>query len=434
MTDVICPNCHSVTPPFKYCLDCNAELYGLDEILAAQPAAGSSGRSKRVATKGGGEGAVQMDAHLRRACRRTPHYGIHKFATSSTREDEVAVIAKVADVNRFSEAYGDKLRIVTVIEGESGEPTIVTARVRADETECEAVRSQPFVKSLKAARRIRPHLERLAEDIFGAGESSWPDRFNSGDGVIVGIIDFGLDLVHRNFRDRDGHTRILALWDQKAPAGPHSPAPFHYGRLFSKSDIDHALGQDDPHGALGYHLPKDGISGIGAHGTYVADVAAGNGLGSGAPGIARDAGIVFVDISTAGTPISSPHSVGNTFGDSAQLLEAIHFIFKFAKDRGKPCVINVSLGTNGGPHDGSSLVEEGIDRLVTSEPNRAVVIAAGNSFGKAIHVTGQVPGEGWVDLQWQIPPFESTGNELEIWYPGDDRLAIELIDPEGRAI
>jgi subtilisin family serine protease len=124
--------------------------------------------------------------------------------------------------------------------------------------------------------------------------------------------------------------------------------------------------------------------------------------------------------------------VGRTFGDSVHLLEALVFIFETSADR--PCVINVSLATNGGPHDGSSLVEQGIDRLVAQAPNRAVVIAASNSFADGIHAAGTVPKTARRDLVWTIAPGDGTSNELELWYRGADRLSVELIAPDGTGI
>jgi hypothetical protein len=115
-----------------------------------------------------------------------------------------------------------------------------------------------------------------------------------------------------------------------------------------------------------------------------------------------------------------------------QLLEAVEFIFAYAKNR--PCVANISLGTNGGPHDGTTLFEQAIDRLVKQQPNRAVVIAAGNSFGKKLHATGQVLKGGCVDLKWHIPRFDATSNELEIWYAGEDRFTLDLLDPRGKLV
>jgi subtilisin family serine protease len=415
-------------------MDCNAPLGGLDKIFEGATADATSAERPRVApARSGGSDGVQMDAHLRRACKRTRAHGIRKLPTSSTGEDEVAVIAKVTDLARF-EAL-DQVRSVAVIDAAEDQPSLVTARIQADENEIEWVRKQDFVKSLKAARRIRPFLERTRHEAFGGAESLPTDEPKGGRNVIVGIVDFGLDFAHRNFRSADekGGTRILALWDQKAPPDKeHSPRGYGYGRLFEKDEIDGALQEPDPYKALGYEVPNDSLFDTGAHGTYVADVAAGNGMGSNCPGIAPEAGIVFVDVSTAGIARQGPQAVGSTFGDSVQLLEAIKFIFDYAQDR--PCVVNVSLGTTGGPHDGTTPLEEAIDRLVSQKPNRAVVIAAGNSFGKSLHATGCVADGGCVDLKWRIPSYDSTSNELEVWYSRDDYFTVDVIDPGGKFV
>jgi subtilisin family serine protease len=437
MPDVVCPNCHSLTPPWTHCIDCNAALGGLDNVFQNYPdeLIFSERPPRSMPAKVGGEAGVQMDPHLRRACRKTQKNGILKLPTSSTREDEVAVVAKVTDLARF-EALEQVRSVVTAVEGSYEDQTaLVTARILADEDEIEWVREQEFVTSLKAARRIRPFLETAKRETLACAESLPPDESNGGRGVIIGVVDFGLDFVHRNFRsaDEDGGTRILALWDQKSAYEGHPGLKrYRYGRLFEKPEIDEALLAANPYEALGYAVPKDSLFDTGAHGTYVTDVAAGNGLGSRCGGIAPEADIVFVDASTGGTAMQGPQSVGSTFGDSVQLLEAIKFIFDYAKDR--PCVINLSLGTGGGPHDGTTPLEEAIDRLVRQRPNRAVVVAAGNSFGQSLHATGHVPEGGCVDLKWRIPSYDSTSNELEVWYSGDDRFTVDVIDPDGKMI
>ena len=162
------------------------------------------------------------------------------------------------------------------------------------------------------------------------------------------------------------------------------------------------------------------------------DIAAGNGRGSGVPGVAPNADIIFVEAAANDIPFSGPNAVGKSFGDSVQLLEAVKFIFEQAGDR--PCVINASLGTNGGPHDGSTLVEIGIDRLLRQAPNRAMVIAASNSFSDGIHAAGRVAAGGSVDLVWDIPSNDATSNELEIWYQGEDRFGVEVIAPNGETL
>lgn len=162
------------------------------------------------------------------------------------------------------------------------------------------------------------------------------------------------------------------------------------------------------------------------------DIAAGNGRGTGTSGVAPEAELMFVQLASTDIPWEGPSVVGKSFGDSVQLLEALAFIFDQAGT--KPCAINVSLGTNGGPHDGTTLVEQGIDSLVRQKPNRAVIIAASNSFADGIHAQGTVPANGQLDLPWRVGPLDFTDNELEIWYGRAGRLEVELIDPSGTSV
>lgn len=452
MTDIVCPNCHSVTPPLKRCLACYAYLGDRLEGKTADRVK-PSGKLKTIyrwllsilralwrriipSYRKGHEVGVSMDAHLRRACRRTQKYNILKLATSSTGEDEVSVIAKVTDVDEFEQLIGSKVttRVKCVKDACA---SIVTARVRADEDRLEAVRkNNKVVMSLKAARRIRAFFDRRIDDQIEHPDSSpfYPDG-NGGKGVIIGIVDFGIDFVHRNFRDADGRTRILALWDQKAAYDPRHGNHYGYGKIFTQYEINEALEAGaDAYETLRYQVSKDMLNEGSAHGTYVADIAAGNEYGAGSPGIAPQAQIVFVDISTADTSMQNFEAVGSAFGDSAQLLEAVHFIFDLAERENRPCVVNISLGTNGGPHDGSTPLEEALDAMVKQRKNCAIVIAAGNSFGKKLHAMGSVTAGGSAELLWQIQRFDATGNEMEIWYAGEDRFTVELLDPDKRCV
>ena len=118
-----------------------------------------------------------------------------------------------------------------------------------------------------------------------------------------------------------------------------------------------------------------------------------------------------------------------SFGDSVRLLEAAKYIYDKAGTR--PCVINVSLGTNGGPHDGSTLVEQGLDALLAAKPNRALTVAAANSFADGVHAAGKVVANGTVELKWQVLAVPQRDIELEVWYGGRDRFTVELVDPSG---
>ena len=297
-------------------------------------------------------------------------------------------------------------------------------------TRIEAVRQQPFILSLKASQPVRAALAETTREI-GVRPALLPAGVvpSGGKGVLIGIIDFGCDFAHQNFRNADGSSRVETLWHQ---AGVPTPAsPLGYGRLFTRADINAALTKQNPYSALGYGPRPDTPFERGSHGTHVMDIAAGNGRGSGVPGCAPEADIIFVEVAASDIEWSGPKAVGQSFGDSVQVLEAVKFVFDQAVDR--PCVVNLSLGTNGGPHDGTTLVEQGLDALIRGGPNRAIVIAASNSQADGIHAQGSVPANASFDLQWQTQGGDA-GQEMEIWLPGAARVAVELIAPDGTSL
>lgn len=327
----------------------------------------------------------------------------------------VDVIAKLRDPNR--EVSG--LRIVRIIGD------IVTGMI--DIKDAEMVRADPNVISLKAARKVRPTLKFSVPEILGSkaqlhdGLPAGTPDINGSD-VIVGIIDYGCDFVHKNFRKSDGTTRILYLWDQGIGiATAISPSGFPYGREFSEKEINAALKSGNPYQQLAYQ-PESA-----AHGTHVMDIAAGNGQATGDPGVAPQADIIFVHLA------SNDFSNEENFGNSRHLLEAIDYIFEKAHLVGKSAVVNMSLGTNGGPHDGSNPVEQGMDHLLESL-GRAIVIAASNSWGDQIHTSGSInPGQKRT-LKWELQPGDPTANEIEIWYTGSSKLSVTLVEPTSHVL
>lgn len=369
----------------------------------------------------GADTVVAMDPRLQKLVAFRQH-GERRGATASTTVDEVPVIAKVTDVGAW-EALSEVHAGTTVGDTAADGTTIVTARLPV--ARLDQVRSQPFVVSLKGAQRLHRALSATTTDIHARPEDlPAGNKVKGGQGVVVGIVDSGCDFAHRNFVTAAGKTRLLKLWDQAANG--QGEAGFGYGRVYKPAQINAALPRSDPYAALGYGPYEPGP----AHGTHVMDIAAGNGRGSGVAGVAPAASLVFVDIASSDIPWSGPDAVGVSFGDSVQLLEALTFVFHTAGT--KPCSVNVSLGTNGGPHDGTTLVEQGIDRLLEQAPNRSVAIAASNSFDDGIHAAGSVPKSGTYDLAWNVRPGDFTDNELELWYPGSARLSVDLIAPNGQ--
>ncbi len=364
---------------------------------------------------------ADIDPRLQRLIQRRRR-GLSTPPTASTEVGEVAVIARVNDIKAWLAM--SEVREGAEVGSTSNGDVIVTARVPV--SRLQSVRTSPCVVSLQASQKLQLTVDDSSEEFF-ASPNSLPVTEQQGNNVVIGIIDVGCDFAHQNFLHPDGSTRILALWDQDGSSEPDSP--FGYGKVYGSAEINQALQAENPYLALGYYPGKF------AHGTHVMDIAAGNGNGTGNPGIAPQADIVFVHFSNGAVEAvlaDGGSAVDKSLGDTTELVEAVNFIFEVAQNR--PCAINISLALHGGPHDGTALVEQSIDALVGDKPNRAVVIAAGNSYHRGIHASGKVPQNGFIDLSWLIPRGHRQYKAMELWYDSADKFLLELIPPDGDAL
>ncbi|MBO9565259.1 MAG: S8 family serine peptidase [Niastella sp.] len=361
----------------------------------------------------GDKNLIQMDPKLQQAIilRRS---GARDLLTVAVAFDEIAVLAKVSTFDQWVQC-SDVRGAYHIAPAPDGTGEIVTGRIPISRVE--AIRVLPFVKSLKAARKLNPALRRTALAMEFPPQPAPPATFKGGKGVLVGVVDSGCDFAHQNFQVK-GKTRLRKLWDQRVSDILPNGLP---GKVYTAEEINKALKKTDPYTALGYRPGKR------AHGTHVMDIAAGNGAGTGVPGIAPEAELIFVHVSAHDIAWQGENVIEQSFGDSVNLVEAIRFIFEEAGDQ--PCVVNISLGTNGGPHDGTTLVEQSIDSLLTGKPNRCVVIAAANSYEHGIHAMGHLAPGAIFDLPWVIHANDPSENELDLWYPGVGKLSVELIAP-----
>lgn len=182
-----------------------------------------------------------------------------------------------------------------------------------------------------------------------------------GNGVVIGIIDTGVDFSHPDLRDSLGNTRIKFLWDQTQPVAANTPV-YGYGQEWDNVGIDGGLA------AVHTDIPWNG------HGTHVTGIAAGNGLASGTyKGVAPKADIIVVAFDFS--------SVNPTI-----MTDAVDYIYNKANLLGKPCVINASLGDYYGSHDGLDLQAQLIKNMIDAQPGRAFVAAAGNAGDVAFHL------------------------------------------------
>lgn len=306
---------------------------------------------------------------------------------------------------------------------------IATCRLRR--SSIRSVREDEAVTSLKAPRLISPEdeippspAERIPEDEILPTDVRRPTSLpETGRGVILGVVDWGCDFAYPGFRNAEGSTRLLALWDQSAPYDSRFPNRYGYGRIYTAQEINRALSTSDPYPVLGYHPADSDIDGQGSHGTHVLDIAAGNGRNGGPLGIAPETELVFVHLASKGT-----EGLAN-LGDSVRLLEAVDFIAQTAGST--PWVVNLSVGRHGGPHDGSTLVEQGFDALLAAAPGRAIVQSTGNYFSQRIHSRGRLGAGESATLTVDVDEADLTPNEIEVWYSGQDLFVVEVSAPDG---
>lgn len=219
----------------------------------------------------------------------------------------------------------------------------------------------------------------------------------TGSGIIIGYVDTGLDYNHPDFKDSLGNTRVLRYWDQNAPVNFRTPQKYGYGQAFTNTDIDSGINPSYANGS---------------HGTTVTGCGSGNGLANGRNlGMAPESGIVIVK---------------NNFNAASWTLtvaEAVDYIFCVADTLNMPAVVNLSLGTYLGSHDGRDPAALYIDSLLNDKEGRIVVCSAGNSGAwSPYHVQKQLSAD--TNFVWMIPNaslgYGGPGVYMDLWANVDD--------------
>ncbi|MDO4321642.1 MAG: S8 family peptidase [Lachnospiraceae bacterium] len=266
-----------------------------------------------------------------------------------------------------------------------------------------------------------------------------------GEGVLVAVIDSGIDYFHPDFRNEDGSTRILALWDQTAvpqstvgePGGnmpereladrqnnsvrrETPPEGFVLGIEYTKEDIDEALRTGSREDAYAI-VPERDLSG---HGTQVAGIAAGNGRASGGRyrGVAARSDLIVVKLGV-------PREGG--FPRTTELMQALEYVIRKSEKYRRPIAVNLSFGNAYGSHRGTSLLEEYID-LLADRGRNVIAVGTGNEGNTGGHVAGQLSQQPR-EIEFVISDFETVMN-LQIWKNYADSFRITIIHPNGSRV
>ena len=241
----------------------------------------------------------------------------------------------------------------------------------------------------------------------------------TGQGILVGIIDSGIDIYHPDFRNEEGTTRIAGLWDQTltpdTDTGQTPPEGYNTGVYFSREDIDAIL-------ALGERAPTVDVSG---HGTHVAGIAAGNGRASRGEnrGVAYEADLLIVKL-------GSRRKEG--FPQTAELMQGVDFCVRWSLRNNQPLALNLSYGNSYGSHTGTSLIETYLD-TVAGIGRTTICVGSGNEGNQRRHAAGTlVEGQDRM-IEFTVAPGEYNLG-IQLWKQYVDRFQITLQTPSGAKI
>ncbi|HET9251767.1 MAG TPA: S8 family serine peptidase [Candidatus Eisenbacteria bacterium] len=277
-----------------------------------------------------------------------------------------------------------------------------------------ALLSMPGIDRVSISEPCVRLLEQSAVDVgLPSIRTVAPPDFTgqTGEGVLVGIVDTGVDLGHSDFQNPDGTTRLVSVWDQTVNGAP--PAGFTYGTEWSSAQIDAGQASE---------VDDEG------HGTHVLGTAGGDGseTGNGVPahtyvGVAPEADLCVVK---------------TNFGTTS-IIDGVNYIFQRGAALGKQTVVNLSLGSQQGPHDGTF----GFDTMVNAltGPGKIVVASAGNQQENDLH--GQIAVSGAPGIMTlAVPTYGAKGgpsNDYMLfsgWYEGANQISLTIQTPNGHVI
>lgn len=243
----------------------------------------------------------------------------------------------------------------------------------------------------------------------------------TGEGVLVVIIDRGIDYTHPDFIDSAGNTRLEYIFDMVNNAGANDPDnPYGVGTIFDKNEINLSLAGG------GTPLSTD----RGGHGTATTSIAAGNGSavpGAAFEGVAPQARIISIKLTQDYFPAFGNQPQQSSFFQPSYIPIALEFARDKIAELGLPAVTLMNIGSIGGPTDGTSLIARKIDEFV--EAGNIFVCGVGDDGGAENYAAGTLDANQEVEIL--ISKGEAGFLRMDLWYEEADRFAVSIERPNG---
>ena len=280
---------------------------------------------------------------------------------------------------------------------------------RIPESQIEALSMSPEIIYIEKPKRLffSAYEGRVVSCINPVQEG---EKGLKGKGVLIAVLDSGIDYTHPDFCHSDGTTRIKYMWDQNS------------GQEFSMEQINEGLKERNSQAAQRLQAMRD----LNGHGTAVAGIAAGNGAESGGRyrGVAPESELLIVKLGS-GDPDSFPRTT--------QLMRGVDWVIRKGLEWNQPVALNLSFGNTYGSHEGNTLLEQYLN-TVSGYGRFSICVGMGNEGAQAGHASASWDLEKGILEALEVPmsvgEYE-TGFSVQIWKDYADLFDVVLIDPSG---
>ncbi len=271
-------------------------------------------------------------------------------------------------------------------------------------------------------------ISEISQESTGIPKIREVPNFNlKGQGVLIGIVDSGVDYTNPIFQYADGTTRIVSIWDQTISGSP--PPNFNFGMEYSRDTINAALKLENP---MELVPSMDELG----HGTMIAGIAAGNEEPlNNFFGIASESELIVVKLKQAKQALRNFFVIPDDAAcySGVDIFFGINYLLQISNSLQRPLVICIALGSSKGGHDGRDLLSNVLS-LIGTRPGVAVVVAGGNEGNAKRHYYGSVDQTSGKDTVELLVGENEKGFVMELWGKAPSIYSIDIITPSGEYV